>query len=78
MEPPSDANLIDLAEQLCNLGSDPPSDDTPFPDRLGKQIGFKETINAPQLTNISSYPHDIGKRSRHRANRRYRILLTEE
>ena len=48
MEPPPDANLIDLAEQLRNPGSDPPSDNVPFPDRLGQQIKFWETIHAPE------------------------------
>ena len=47
-ELPLDANLIDLAEQLRNPGSDPPSDNIPFPDRLGQQVKFWETIHAPE------------------------------
>ena len=47
MEPPHSANLIDLAEQIPNPGCDPPPDNIPFPDRLGRQIKFWESIHAP-------------------------------
>ena len=47
IEPPHSANLIDLAEQLQNPGCDPPPDNIPFPDRLGRQIKFWESIHAP-------------------------------
>ena len=44
----SEDNLVDLENLIQNPGTDPPDEDCPFSDRLGRQINFWKSIHAPE------------------------------